>query len=1125
MTSSPDASALEDGTGRVRQAFPPNGPRSILGAGATVVFLLCVPLRADQPTVFFETRVRPVLANSCWNCHGPQAQQGGLRLDSREAALAGGGRGPAIAPGDPDSSLLMQALRHEGLQMPMGGRLEASQIADFEEWIRNGAAWPEAAGSAIRRAAEGPGESIHWAFRPVRAPDAPDVEAAAWLTNEVDAFVLARLEAEGLRPAAQAGPRPLIRRLAFDITGLPPRPEEVEAFVRDNSAASYRELVDRLLDSERFGEHWARHWMDWVRYCESHGSQGDFELPMAWRYRDYLIRAFNEDVPYDQLVREYIAGDLLESPRINAKEGLNESMHGPGNFRMVEYGYVPVDALGDQVKVVENQIDVLSKAFQGLTVACARCHDHKFDPIAQADFYALYGVLASSRPGMVTVDSPESLASGRDRLAELRRRIRSSLAEAWTTDGAGLAPLLASAGAALDQDPDSTAGAQASDEADPRLQALQSRLASEELAEDDPLRVWLELRVPDDSQAFQDRWRALREEWRGKAEQARSFNQQAFRPMWDLSSASDARTWFASGPGVPAGPSDSGEFRIEPEGQRVVLGLLPAGIHTGLDSQKYGGILGSPRFRIPSDYISIRASGGNFAAAKVIVENYPIGDGGIHPAKDLAGDRFEWVRFDTSYRKGQMAYIELQTLGDRSRPFRDSKTDPDRVSKKDGRSNFGIAEVVFHDEEETPRAEHRAILHLLEREPPRTLADLEQLYDELVRDAAQAWDARGLDRGQAAFLDSFVGPGLLPATIDDLTGMRSLIEEYRAADEAVPVPRRAPGVLPGTSFDQPLFLQGDHEKPVEPVERGYLGQLGGEPFRTEDSGRLELARAIASESNPLTARVLVNRLWHLLFGRGLVSSVDNFGTAGERPSHPELLDSLAARFVDEGWSIKGMIRYIVTSSTYRMSTQASAAARAQDPRNRLLQHQSARRLSAESIRDAVLETSGDLDRAMYGPSIDVYYVGKTEGGGPKGPLDGARRRSVYQAVRRNAQNPFLEVFDAPKPSTTRGRRDATNIPAQSLAMLNDPFVVGQASRWADRTLADGAISAKDRAVRMFRRALGRTPDAEETDLLMSSLAAFATERDLEDSEWLGDRGLWKDLAQSLFNLKQFIYLR
>ena len=1088
---------------------------------AACLGFLVTPAAANDSLEFFENRVRPVLAANCWSCHGSELQHGGLRLDSRAALMRGGGRGPAIVLGDPSASLLVRAVRHQGLQMPMGGRLEPKEITDLAKWIQDGAVWPTSpAGS--RDEPSSAGHASHWAFRPVQVTLPPSVGDEAWVSNEIDAFVFARLEQKGLKPASQASRRTLIRRLSFDLTGLPPRPEAVERFVRSRAPDAYAELVERLIDSKRFGEHWARHWMDWVRYCESHGSQGDFELPMAWRYRDYLIRAFNEDVPYDQMLREYLAGDLLETPRINAEDGLNESMFGPGNLRMVEYGYVPVDALDDQVKVVDNQIDVLSKAFQGLTVSCARCHDHKFDPITQKDFYAIYGVLASSRPGLVTVDSPGVLETGRHRLGELRGKIRSGISSAWRQDSTLLAPLLARADKELSREPD--AELKKDEESDPKLQTLLNHLSNENLADDDPLRAWLELRKPDERE-FADRWRELRTKWQTRSEEAREFNRSMFRPAWDLTEPSHSTAWFPIGPGVPNKPSVAGEFRVEPEGARIIRRMLPAGLHTGLDSQKYGGILGSPRFRISSDYISVRVSGANFASAKVLIENYPIGDGGIHPAKELTGDETSWIRFATAYRKGQMAHIELQTLEDRSRPFRHRNREPERVATKDGRSNFSLSEVVFHDEKETPRSDHKAVLHLLGDEPPATLRDFEQLFDERLRNAAAAWDGGTLGAGQTAFLDSLVRPGLLPSSLNDLPELGDLVAEYRTLEEEVPVPRRAPGVLPGTSFDQLLFIKGDHEKPSDPVERRYLEFLGGQPFRTSESGRLELAEAIATEANPLTARVLVNRLWHYLFGRGIVSTVDNFGTTGDRPSHPELLDFLAERFVERGWSIKDMIRLIVASNSYRMSTEPSPKALALDPENRLLQHQNLRRLAAESIRDAILETSGDLDQTMYGPSVNVYYVGKTEGGGTKGPLDGDRRRSIYQAVKRNAQNPFLEVFDAPKPSTTRGRRDVTNIPAQSLAMLNDPFVVGQALKWANRALADGAISAKDRAIRMFRRATGRSPDTHEIDLLMTSLRAFAEERELAPTDWLGSERLWKDFAQSLFNLKQFIYLR
>ena len=1093
----------------------------------TVSSWLCVvaclsTLWADEAAEFFEARVRPVLAETCWQCHATELQQGGLRLDSRDAVLAGGSRGPAIVPGDPTASLLLRALRHQGLEMPPGGRLEPSEIRDFERWIKDGARWPDT--PPVARAADAPVERAqnHWAFRAVRKPGVPQVQDSAWLANDVDAFVLSRLESEGLRPAAPASRRSLIRRLAFDLTGLPPRPEVVEAFVNSESASAYSDLVDELLASDRFGEHWARHWMDWVRYCESHGSQGDFELPMAWRYRDYLIRAFNSDVPYDQLLREYLAGDLLPRPRINEVDGLNESKLGPANLRMVEYGYVPVDALDDQVKVVDNQIDVLTKAFQGITVSCARCHDHKFDPITQADFYALYGIFASSRPGMVVVDSPERLSDGRERLTELRRQIQSGIAANWAKRGEYVSALLARADEELAAGKDGDEPGDA--DSGPQIEALVQRLASDDLPADDPLRVWLELRQPSE-QGMAERWIELRREWQSKARETSEFNRETFEQAWDLSDPTDAQAWFPEGPGVPTLPSAEGAFRVEATGDRVITGVLPAGLHSGLDTRKDGGVLGSPRFRVSSDYISLRVSGSNFASVRLVVENYPIGDGGIFPAKNLTDGRPGWVRFDTAYRKGQMAHIELQTLDDRSRPFRSSGRDPERKAAVDGRSSFGIAKVVFHDAEEIPREMPEGLLHLLGTEAPQALRELEERIGELAQDAARAWASGGMNRRQRAFLDALVRSGLLPLTLDELPDLRALVDEYRIAEGAVPVPRRAPGVLPGTSFNQPLLVRGDHNTPGNEVKRRYLEMLEGAPFQVHDSGRLELAEQIASAENPLTARVLVNRLWHYLFGQGIVSTVDNFGATAELPSHPEMLDFLASRFVEGGWSIKSMLRLLVLSRTYRMSTAASDESRLHDPENRLLQHQNVRRLPAESIRDAILETSGDLDRTMYGPSVNVYYVGKTEGGGTKGPLDGERRRSVYQAVRRNAQNPFLQVFDSPKPSTTRGRRDSTNIPAQALAMLNDPFVIGQAERWADRTLADGAISPEHRARRMFRRALGRSPDPLEVDLLMTSLGEFANERDLGTAKWLGDRDLWKDFAQSLFNLKQFIYLR
>lgn len=415
------------------------------------------PLAMAEPTAaqieFFETRIRPVLVEQCYECHNSTKNaEGGLALDQRSATLRGGDGGPIIVPGKPAESRLLAILRHEvdGLKMPQGGaKLGPAVVADFEKWIANGAPDPrnkpptaEELSNATSWEAVFEKRKKWWSLQPVRRVEPPAVKHREWSEHPVDRFLLAKLEEHGLQPATRADKRTLLRRATFALTGLPPTPDEIQSFLADESPKAFEAVVDRLLNSPRFGERWARHWMDLIRYCESHGSQGDPELPNAYRYRDYLIRALNADVPYDQLVREHLAGDLLTEPRWNKTEQFNESAIGPAHLRMVELGFVPVDALDDQVKVVDNQIDVYSKAFLGLTASCARCHDHKFDAISQQDFYALYGIFASSRPGQVLIDSPELLHTHRDELRQLKQRIRDELAKAWLESAATLADRL-----------------------------------------------------------------------------------------------------------------------------------------------------------------------------------------------------------------------------------------------------------------------------------------------------------------------------------------------------------------------------------------------------------------------------------------------------------------------------------------------------------------------------------------------------------------------------------------------------------------------------------------------------------------------------------------------------------
>ncbi len=414
--------------------------RILLSIGVALLCCSAKKASALEPweIEFFENKIRPVLVQDCYECHRTgKKTKGGLALDHRQAVLDGGDSGPAIKPGNPSDSLLLKAIRHEieDLDMPKNGaKLDDPVIADFERWIRMGAPDPRDQPSSEQEiATDTEWESVlerrksWWSFQ---LPKMPPVPAAGVSGSDrpVDRFIDAKLAGNDLVPMKRADKRTLIRRLSFALKGLPPTSDQIEVFLRNEDPGAYEKLVDEYLASPRFGERWARHWMDWIRYAESHGSEGDPMIPNAWRYRDYLIRALNADVPYDQLVREHLAGDLLANPRINTELGLNESAIGPAQLRMVFHGFAPTDALDELVKFSDDQINVVSKAFMGLTVSCARCHNHKFDPISQTDFYSWYGIMTSGRPGMVRVDvSNEKEPEVRGQLTELNSRIKEQL--------------------------------------------------------------------------------------------------------------------------------------------------------------------------------------------------------------------------------------------------------------------------------------------------------------------------------------------------------------------------------------------------------------------------------------------------------------------------------------------------------------------------------------------------------------------------------------------------------------------------------------------------------------------------------------------------------------------------
>ena len=874
---------------------------------------------------FFESKIRPILAQECYECHSTGTKKkGGLVLDSRPGWQAGGESGSVIKPGDPAGSLLIQTIthEHEDIKMPKAGaKLDDKVIADFEQWIRDGAADPrDTAPSKAEIAKETDWKSIldrrkqWWAFQPVSKQPAG---------KSIDDYIDAELAKEGIPAAPPADAQTLRRRLSFVLTGLPP---------------SGQQSIDDLLASPHYGEKWARHFMDWVRYAETYGSEGDPAIPYAHQYRDYLIRAFNDDVPYPQLVREAIAGDLLAKPRI--KNGINESAIGIAQLRMVLHGFSPVDSLDEMVTFTDNQIDTVTKAFQSLTVSCARCHNHKFDAISQADFYSLYGIFTSTHPAVIDVNAPGTGKAEREELAKLKAQIKDAVAAHWLKAAAKL-----------------TTGD-----------------------------------TKESSHPGLGKWQ-----------------------------------WFANGVSL----TRAGKFSVALEGDGTISQIHPGGYFSDLLSTKERAVLFSNRFKCEGGTLWLRVAGTGGVKAKYVVQNYPR-TGTIHKAVLLAEARDEklgWRSIDLEFWKGDEIFIQITTSADLPAEY-----------NKDARSWFGLTDVVITKDKEHPADVAR---------PAFSAAEL-----------IQAWQKDTLSDAQAEALNGLVQSGKLPNKLAEIPAAAKLVSRYREVETRLPMPTRVPGVIEADAKDAPLFVRGDHKQPSEIVPRRFLDALDPRPFNTTGSGRLQLAEHMADmQTNPLTARVIVNRLWHHVFGRGIVATVDNFGKLGDLPTHPELLDFLAQRFIDSGGDIKAMLKLIVSSRAFQRSAQASDIAMQKDPENKLLSHWTIHRLEAEAIRDSILTLTGKLDPELYGEPIG----------------SGNTRRSIYVRVVRNALDPFLTTFDSPVPFATRGKRDTTNVPAQSLTLLNDNNVIRWSREWA---LRSDKLEDKARVQQMFREAYAReaTPD-------------------------------------------------
>jgi dienelactone hydrolase/Ca2+-binding EF-hand superfamily protein len=769
---------------------------------------------ADADLAFFEKNIRPVLIKSCYECHSAEADKlkAGLALDARAALLKGGDSGAAVVLGKPEESLLIKSLRHDDpdLKMPPekhGGKLSEAVIANFVEWVKRGAPMPE--GQAVAVAQKMEARMDHWAFKPVMDSPAPAVKSTSWPRTEVDRFVLAELEKKGLAPVADAEPAALLRRVHLDLTGLPPTAEQVTAFLAAPSESRIEGVIDELMKSPQFGERWGRHWLDVARYAESSGKETDFAYPHAWRYRDYVIKAFNADMPFDQFIREQIAGDLFEAR--DDKERA-ELLIATGFLAIGPKSHIEKNPLQFEMDVVDEQIDTVSQAFLGLTAACARCHDHKYDPVSQRDYYALAGIFRSTDTKFGTVEMIQN------------------------NNASTLVPLPAGAG-----QPDA-------------LKPLTTRERS----------------------------------------------------------------------------------RLE-----------------GSIAQKSARLAELTKQRM------------------------------------FASSEFVQTRLRLATDKSHLAAYEA-----------------------DG----------------TPK---QFVTCVLEREKPR---------------------------------------------------------------------------------DSALLIRGEVQKPGDMVQRGLPMLAKTSAAIPSGSGRKELASWISSPDNPLTARVIVNRVWLHLFGQGIVATPDNFGLSGQAPSHPALLDHLATRFVKEGWSVKKLIRELMTSRVYALSTAHDAKNFEADPDNTLLWRMTPRRLDAESIRDAMLLTAGKLDlRPPTGSPVGAYGEGYAVGANTKQIDQVSPHRSVYLPVVRNLPLESLTLFDMTPGSIVTGQRPQTTVPAQSLYLLNSPYVLKAAEFAAQRLLTDRPKSEPHRVKLAYERIFNRPPTDAEVE---AALKFVKTKPDAAQG--------WAALCQSLWASHEFL---
>ena len=1095
----------------MRHGHPIRWATTLLSAAAFVACGAAGPETAE----FFEKRIRPVLAEHCFECHSADSKKlkGGLRADSRAGLLAGGDTRPAVVPGAAEKSLLIGAVRYRDadLQMPPKGRLPDSVVADLAAWIDQGAMFPEAStGTVQARPGVGPDKKPdHWAFQPVRAvrpPSGSGNDPAS--RNPIDRFIVAKLAEHGLVPAPPADRRTFIRRVAYDLTGLPPGPGEVEAFEADRAPDAAGRLVERLLASPGYGERWGRWWLDVARYADTNGQDENKVMANAWRYRDWVIRAFNDDKPFDQFTTEQLAGDLM--PTEGVPEGtVFDRWTATGLLVMGPKMLAEQDKPKLVMDLVDEQIDVVSRAFLGLTVACARCHDHKFDPIAARDYYALAGIFKSTR-SMENLDFVskfnERRIASRDQLAAIETHEQSTAANAkalesavHAADVALVAGRRSGFGGYLDA---ATQGSAETAAADPEIVGRLRSLLSADPATNTVSRT---LRAAAGSP---DRLAIL---------------------LGAVDADAGTSTGLRLGPGkVGAGFVATGSNHLElPHSAAFDPAKLT--VETWVRAKEFA--KGGDTRRWLVDKNANEWTEGHYA---LVLDRDRAG-----AYLNIGGGKenvFAVWSTGPVLKPGRWHHLAFTYDGSKLRLFVDGNPSGDLVidrSRVPGTTPLALAKrqdgyVHFKGELDGVRVFDRALdaarikdhfIHPGDAPDEGVVARWE--FDDLT-------DAQRDDVAVAETREVLSAPGGIlalpkdarslypPATREAVTALE---RERDALKAAAPEPAAfALAVAEDKTVELPIHIRGSHlNLAKDPVPRGFIraAETGASPKIPADrSGRLELAGWLTNPENPLTARVIVNRIWQAHFGEGLVRTPDNFGVRGETPSHPELLDWLAVEFIRSGWSVKAMHRLIIGSKTYRQSAIAPQPAAPADPDNRLLSRFPRQRLEAEMVRDALLAVSGRLDRttggSLTGWKNNDYVPGEE-------PTAGSQRRSVYLPIVRDRVYDVFTIFDFANPSVGMSKRTPTVVSHQALFFLNSPLVKDCARALADTVLATPSRDDTARVDLAFRHAFDRAPTSQETDLALRFLVVAAR------GDGRREKAAWSALCQTLFAANEFVY--